>query len=50
MSYDESEVVEEVAFKLDDGSDEDEPMEPLEVDDDFKFDEEEESDPDDRYH
>jgi hypothetical protein len=49
MSYEESEVVDGLGFKLDDGSDEDEPMEPLDGDD-FKFDEEPEEDPEDKFH
>jgi hypothetical protein len=50
MSYDESEVIEELGFKLNDGSDEDEPLEPLEGADEFKFDEEPEEDPEDKFH
>lgn len=48
MSYDEEEKVSDVGFRMD--GDEDEPLEPLEGSDDFKFDEEGEEDPEDKYH
>ncbi|MBP6883785.1 MAG: hypothetical protein KBC06_00940 [Candidatus Pacebacteria bacterium] len=52
MSYDESEVVGALGFRIDDGSDEDEPMEPLEGGDDFgKFEEDPElDDPENSFH
>lgn len=53
MSYEESEVMEELGFgfRLDDGIDEDEPIDPIEGADDFKFDEDVElEDPDDKFH
>jgi hypothetical protein len=48
MSYEENESAGELSFKIDD--EEEEPMELPEDGSDFKFDEEEEDDPEDRFH
>ena len=49
MSYNDDELIEEQSFKTDD--DMDEPLEPLEgANNDFRFDEEADEDPDDKYH
>ncbi len=50
MSYNDDELVEEKSFKVAD-EDLDEPLEPLEgANNDFRFDEEADEDPDDKYH
>lgn len=49
MSYDGDETIKELNFKIDDDGDE-EPLEPLEESDDLKFSEDEEEDPENRYH
>lgn len=49
MSYDEEEKISEAGFRMDDDTEE-EPLDMPEGGDEFKFDEEEEDDPEDRYH
>ena len=51
MSYDEDEIVGGKSFSVE-GGDEEEPLEPLEDGalNDFRFDEDAEEDPEDRYH
>jgi len=50
MSYEEEEIKESGGFKIEDG-DEDEPLEPMEDGmNDFRFDEDTDDDPDNKYH